>query len=202
MQIATEHDLVLRIETPLGRFVTKGECMITAYPRDGVSDEIADSLHSALVIGRDRSVNQDLEFAIRRIVELAQRSLSPGINDPTTALYCIDRLGEVFSRLSGRDLPSPIRYDDTEQLRILTKVIRIEGLMCNAFAAIARYGTSDVDVVTRLVNTMGTLSQSFSPTAREAITALSEQVLVASEHSASLNFDREALQELLGRPRF
>ncbi|MEF2548223.1 DUF2254 domain-containing protein [Aurantimonas sp. E1-2-R+4] len=146
MQIATEHDLVLRIETPPGRFVTEGECMITAYPRDRVSDGIAESLRGVLVIGRDRSVNQDLEFAIRRIVELAQRSLSPGINDPTTALYCIDRLGEVFGRLSGRDLPSPIRYDDTGQLRILTEVIVIEELACNAFSAIARYGTSDVDV--------------------------------------------------------
>ena len=197
MRIATEHDLVLRIETPPGRFVTEGECMITAYPRDRVSDEIADSLRGVLVIGRDRSVNQDLEFAIRRIVELAQRSLSPGINDPTTALYCIDRLGEVFGRLSGRDLPSPIRYDEAGQLRILTEVIVIEELAYNAFSAIARYGISDVDVVRRLVDTIGKLSRSFSPAAREAIMTLNEQVLIASENNVSLNFDRKALQELL-----
>jgi len=201
MQIATEHDLILRIETPPGRFVTEGECMITAYPRDRVSDGIAESLRGVLVIGRDRTVNQDLEFSIRRIVELAQRSLSPGINDPTTALYCIDRLGEVFGRSSGRDLPSPIRYDDTGQLRILAEVIVIEDLACNAFSAIARYGTSDVDVVTRLVDTMGKLSRSFSPAAREAIMALNEQVLIASENNASLNFDRKALQELLHNQR-
>ena len=201
MQFATEHDLVLRIETPPGSFVTEGECMITAYPRDHVSDEIADSLRGALVIGRDRTINQDLEFSIRRIVELAQRSLSPGINDPTTALYCIDRLGEVFGRLSGRDLPSPIRFDKKRQLRILTEVIIIEKLACNAFSAIARYGISDVDVVTRLVNTMGKLSRSFSPAARKAIMTLNEQVLIASEQNASLNFDRNALQELLRSQR-
>ncbi len=197
MRIATEHDLVLRIETPPGRFVPEDECMITAYPRDRVSDEIADSVRGVLVIGRDRSVNQDLEFAIRRIVELAQRSLSPGLNDPTTALYCIDRLGEVFGRLAGRDLPSPIRYDETGQLRILTEVVVIEELACNAFSAIARYGNSDVDVVTRLVDTMGKLSRSFPPAAREAILTLSEQVLIASENNTSLNFDRKALQEML-----
>ncbi|MEA3642849.1 MAG: DUF2254 domain-containing protein [Lamprobacter sp.] len=197
MQIAAEHELVLRIETPPGRFVAEGDCMITAYPRDRVSDRVADSLRGVLVIGRNRSVKQDLEFAIRRIVELAQRSLSPGVNDPTTALYCIDRLGEVFGRLSDRDLPSPIRYDDTGELRILTEVIVIEELACHAFSAIARYGTSDVDVVTRLVDTMGKLSRSFSPAAREAIMTLNEQVLIAGANNASLNFDRTALQELL-----
>jgi uncharacterized membrane protein len=201
MQIATEHDLVLRIETPPGRFLTEGECMLTAYPRDRVSDEVADSLRGVLVIGRNRTINQDLEFSIRRIVELAQRSLSPGINDPTTALYCIDRLGEVLGRLAGRDIPSPIRYDATGQLRILTEVIVIEELVCNAFSAIARYGISDVDVVTRLVATMGKLSRSFSPAVRDAIMALNEQVLIASEHHASTNFDRKALQELLGSQR-
>jgi uncharacterized membrane protein len=201
MQSAKEYDLVLRIEAPPGQFVTEGDCLLTAYPRNRVTKEIANSLRGALVIGKNRTINQDLEFSIRRIVELAQRSLSPGINDPTTALYCIDRLGEVLGRLAGRDIPSPIRYDATGQLRILTEVIVIEELACNAFSAIARYGTSDVDVVTRLVNTMGKLSRSFSPAARDAIKALSEQVLIASEQSASLSFDRAALQELSGRQR-
>jgi uncharacterized membrane protein len=82
-------------------------------------------------------------------------------------------------------------------LRILTEVIVIEELVCNAFSAIARYGISDVDVVTRLVATMGKLSGSLSPAAREAIMALNEQVLIASEHHASTSFDRKAIQELL-----
>src|SRR5665811_2108958 len=85
MRIATEHDLVVRIEARPGRFVSKGDAMLAAYPRDRVSDEIANDLGGALVVGLDRSPEQDLEFSIRRIVELAQRSLSPGINDPTTA---------------------------------------------------------------------------------------------------------------------
>ena len=108
----------------------------------------------------------------------------------------------MFGRLSGRDLQSPIRLDETGQLRLLTEVIVIQELACDAFSAVARYGTSDVDVVTGLVDTMGKLSRSLSPAAREAIMTLNEQVLIASENSASLNFDREALQKLQGRQRF
>lgn len=196
MQLAKEHDLVVRIETPPGRFVTRGDCMITAYPPGQVSDETAERLRGVLVIGKDRTVTQDLEFAIRRIVELAQRSLSPGVNDPTTALYCIDRLGQVFARLSSRTLPSPLRYDGDGQLRCVTEVIAVEDLACNAFSAIARYGISDVDVITRLVNTLHKLSRSFSPAARDAVLRLVEHVLIAAEKDASLAFDRKAIEDL------
>jgi len=137
MRVAAEHDLVVRIEAPPGQFVTEGACVITAYPRDRVSDEIDEDLRGAVVIGQDRTPHQDLEFAIRRIVELAQRSLSPGVNDPTTALYCIDRLGQVLGRLASRDIPSPMRLDQSGQLRVVTEVIDLGDVTCRAFAAIA-----------------------------------------------------------------
>ncbi len=202
MRIATKHDLILRIDCRPGLFVTAGECMFSVYPCDRVTDAIADSLRGELVIGRSRTVNQDLEFSIWRIVELAQRSLSPGINDPTTAIYCIDRLGELFSRMSGRDVPSPIHLDKNGQLRIKTEVENPAELVCHAFSAIARYGISDVDVVTRLVNIMDKLSQSLSPAAFEAIATLSDQVLIEGERHASTSFDRKKMQELQRSHKF
>lgn len=201
MRIAAKHDLILRIEFPPGRFVTEGECMFTAYPCDRVTNKVADSLRSELVIGRNRTFDQDVEFSIWRIVELAQRSLSPGINDPTTAIYCIDRLGELFIRMSGRDVPSPIRLDKNGQLRIKTEVENPAELICHAFSAIARYGISDVDVVVRLVDTIEKLSRSLPPAACEAITTLRDQVLIEGEGHASTSFDRNAMQKLLARQK-
>jgi uncharacterized membrane protein len=175
--------------------------MFTAYPCDRVTNKVADSLRSELVIGRNRTFDQDVEFSIWRIVELAQRSLSPGINDPTTAIYCIDRLGELFIRMSGRDVPSPIRLDKNGQLRIKTEVENPAELICHAFSAIARYGISDVDVVVRLVDTIEKLSRSLPPAACEAITTLRDQVLIEGEGHASTSFDRNAMQKLLARQK-
>jgi uncharacterized membrane protein len=107
MRLAVEHDLLMRVETRPGRFVAEDDALLLAYPRDRVTDEVADRLRVALALGPDRTPEQDLEFSIRRIVEIAQRALSPGINDPTTALYCIDRLGEALGRVAGRDAPRP-----------------------------------------------------------------------------------------------
>lgn len=198
MRIASEQDLVLRIEAPPGQFVTDGACVITAYPRDRVSDEIDEDLSGAVVIGWDRTPHQDLDFAIRRIVELAQRSLSPGINDPTTALYCIDRLGQVLGRLASRDIPSPMRFDQSGQLRVVTEVFVLGDVTCRAFAAIARYGITDADVVIRLVETLAKLEMSFPLAARDTIADFRKQVLRESQGPKSLGFDRKVLSDLQG----
>lgn len=196
MRIAVEKDLVLRIDARPGAFVTRGACVMTAYPKARVSDEIDEDLRGAVVIGRDRTSYQDLEFAIRRIVELAQRSLSPGINDPTTALYCIDRLGQVFGRLASRDIPSPMRLDHSGQLRVLTEVFDLGDVTYRAFAAIARYGMTDADVVTRLAETLVKLEKSLLLGASVAVAELREQVLRESGRQIVHAFDRKILGDL------
>ena len=196
MRIAAKNDLVLRIAARPGAFVTKGACVIAAYPKAKVSDKIDEELRGAVVIGRDRTPYQDLEFAIRRIVELAQRSLSPGINDPTTALYCIDRLGQVLGRLADRDIPSPMRFDQSGQLRVLTEVIDLGAVTRRAVAAIARYGMTDADVVTQLVETLAKLEESFPLPARVVVAELREQVLRESGGSTIHGFDRKILLDL------
>ncbi len=196
MRIAARNDLVLSITARPGVFVTEGAWVIAAYPKARVSDAIEEELRGAVVIGRDRTSYQDLEFAIRRIVELAQRSLSPGINDPTTAIYCIDRLGQVFGRLADREIPSPMRLDEGGQLRVATEVFDLGDVTCRAFAAIARYGMTDADVVTRLAETFAKLEKSFPLAARFAVAELREQVLRDSGGPTVHGFDRKTLSDL------
>jgi len=196
MRIATKNDLVLSIAARPGVFVTKGACVIAAYPKTRVSDKVDDELRGAVVIGRDRTPYQDLEFAVRRIVELAQRSLSPGINDPTTALYCIDRLGQVLGRVADRDIPSPMRLDQSGQLRVLTEVFDLGDVTCRSFAAIARYGMIDADVVTRLAETLAKLEKSFPLAACVPVAELREQVLRESGGPTVHSFDRKTLLDL------
>lgn len=194
MGLATEHDLIVRMMARPGRFVAEDDAVLAAYPRDRVRDEVAEGLRAALVVGRERTPEQDLEFAVRRIVEVAQRALSPGTNDPTTALYCIDRLGEAFGRMAKRDLPSPLRFDDQRRLRVMTEVWSLEDLACPAFAAVARYGLPDADVAARLLETMATVARAASPRAREALLRLGEEIRSESLAQARLDRDRRALK--------
>ncbi len=185
MGVATEADLVLRIEARPGRFVYAGAALLSAWPAERLSEDVVARLRGALVIGNDRTPYQDLDFSIRRFVEIAQRALSPGINDPTTAIYCIDRLGEAFLCLAGRQLPSPTRADDAGRLRVLTEVDTLHALAGPAFAAVARYGAEDTDVVRRLTQVIGAVSAAAEPVARRDLERLAAAIRAEVERSCT-----------------
>jgi len=187
MQLAVEHDLVLRIDARPGQFVIGDEAILRAHPKSLVTDEVVSRLRSSFIVGEERTPDQDLAFSVRRIVEIAQRALSPGINDPTTALYCIDRLREAFVLLAGRDLPSARRVDNNGRLRVVADVVMLDELASATFTAVARYGIGDSDVVHGLIDAI------------ESVTKVN-----SADHCKSLSHLRDQLQSrrelLLARP--
>lgn len=180
LEIATECDLVLRVETRPGRFVRRGDTLILAHPAARATDEVVARLASTLAIGSARTPEQDTEFSLRRIVEIAQRALSPGINDPTTALYCLDRIGEALARLAERDLPAAVRADDEGNPRVVTEVRTLRDVACPALAAVARYGIGDADVVAKLAETLDMLVRLAPAADRPALEVLRENIRTAA----------------------
>jgi len=116
--LATEEDLIVSVTARPGTFVTERGPLLRVVAPTGLAEEKVDALRATLIIGMERTLYQDLEFSLRRIVGIAQRDLSPGLNDPTIALRCIDRLREASVRLAGRDIPSSWRHDEDGCLRI------------------------------------------------------------------------------------
>lgn len=151
LALAARQDLVVGIRARPGSFVTPRDPLMLVRSSEALSEDIVSELRGCVFVGDERTPDQDLEFSIRRIVEIGQRSLSPGINDPTTALYCIDRLHEAFVRMAGRDRPSSRRFDDEGRLRIVTEPVTLDALAANAFAAVAHYAGTDPDVLDGLV---------------------------------------------------
>lgn len=196
LNLASTHDLVARIDARPGRFVTAQAPLLSLVPIERVTDEIAERFEAAVVLGGERTPEQDLEFSLRRIVEIAQRALSPGINDPTTALYCIDRLYAALAQLAARRRPSPLRLDADGRLRVVTETLTLDEAACPAFAAIARYALADRDVVARLIAGIDGLIGLASDGARAALTAQRSAILDAAARQASIVSDAAALRAL------
>lgn len=150
MALACQNDLVIRLLVRPGAFVTVGEGLMLVLPKGAMTEDLASDLRATVFLGDERTPDQDLDFSIRRIVEIAQRSLSPGINDPTTALYCIDRLRQAFVRLAGRRSPSKWRVDDQGFRRVLADPSTFETLACRSFSAVLRHAGADADVLEAL----------------------------------------------------
>jgi len=151
MRLAMQHDLVLRVDSRPGRFVIQEDALLAAWPGDRVSDRLARQLEDTFVIGRDRTPTQDVEFVVDQLVEIAVRALSPGVNDPFTAMACIDRLGEALCRLAQRALPSSHRLGEDGQLRVVARPVTFVDVTEGAFDQIRQYGRSSEAVTLRLL---------------------------------------------------
>lgn len=103
-------DGIVVLDAGVGTFVAKGQrvCTIRPRPDEDVADT-AEEVRKAVQLGRTRTPSQDMALGFRQLSDIALRALSPGVNDPTTAVESIEHLGSLLRELFGRDLPPRIQ---------------------------------------------------------------------------------------------
>jgi uncharacterized membrane protein len=136
MKHAIGYDLILRVESRPGRFVVQGTPLVTAWPRENIDEQLQNKMNDAFVRARQSNLTQDVKFAITQMAEVAVRSLSSGINDPFTAIICVDWLSAALIRIAAHEVPSPYHYDDAKNLRLITEVVTFAELLDTALGSI------------------------------------------------------------------
>ncbi len=158
LDLAVKHDLIIRVAHRPGKFLVTGNDLAWVWPVQRIEDKLAGAIRGAFYLGRHRNLTQDIEFAIDQLVEIAVRALSPGVNDPFTAINCIDRLGEALVVLVEKKFPSNYRYHDG-RLRVIVESSTIEGIINAAFDQIRQSARKDVAVTIRLLETIATVAR-------------------------------------------
>ncbi len=159
LDIAVEHDLVAVCEARPGDFLARREPMILVWPQDSVDEGITDSMASAVVLGDKRTDADDIEYAFSQMIEIAVRALSPGINDPKTALACIDHCSAALCEVV--ELPPPVSEysDDDGKTRLHVETITFESLLNKCFGSIRQHAGGQVDVLLCLLDGLIRISQ-------------------------------------------
>ncbi len=152
---ATRRDIIVRMEIRPGDFVLESGTLLWAWPRERTNPDIEKELNGFFTIGRERTSRQDVEYAIRLLVEIAVRALSPGVNDPFTAIACVDRLGDAIGKIARRKLPGPFYYDDERKLRLIVKNFSFSGIVDAAFNQIRQNAAETPSVSIRLLEIIG-----------------------------------------------
>lgn len=156
---AQKEDLVIRLSRRPGDFVARNAVLAVGFPADRVTDKVREKFHEAYYFGWHRTPTQDVEYAIDQLVEVAVRALSPGINDPFTALSCIEWLGVALIQVGRRQIPSACHYDDSGKLRLIADVTDYEGIAAAALNQIRQYGSTSVAVITRLLDMIARVAE-------------------------------------------
>jgi uncharacterized membrane protein len=158
LTLAERHNLVIRLDRSPGDFVVECGKLATVWPGGMVNKEIEDSLRETMVFGTERTSVQDMEFSVMQLVETAVRALSPGINDPQTAVLCIDQLTVALCRLAHKEIPSPYRHSSTGSLRIIIKPMHMTDFVRASFDQIRQYGRASVPVTKRLLSSVAVIA--------------------------------------------
>lgn len=141
-----------------GDFLVEGVPIAAVHPAPEDRDEVADALHDAFVTGEARTPYQDSAFAVQQLVEVALRALSPGINEPFTAITCIERLGQGLAGILGRAIPSAVREDEKGTARVIARPRTFVELVGQAFEPIALHAGRNPAIGETLIRTLRTLA--------------------------------------------
>jgi uncharacterized membrane protein len=154
------HDCCLQVRVRAGDFVVGGGCAFKVFGGEPADVEQGlESLNAHIVTGPVRTSVQDPEFPITQLNQVAARALSPGVNDPGTAISCVDAFSLALAEIVDRDLPGGVFHDDDGVPRLLVRFTSFEGLLKAIIAPIRQFAKTEVSVTIRLFEALCRLAE-------------------------------------------
>lgn len=147
LEIAIEHDAVIALVPYPGDFVVRRGPLLRVWSGCPIDEG---ALRRTIAFAEERTPQEDLAFALRQLVDIAERALSPAVNDPTTAVQALDRIADLMTALATRRFPSPNRLDAGGRLRLILPRPSWDDLVHLAFDEIRHCGRGSIQVLRRM----------------------------------------------------
>jgi uncharacterized membrane protein len=183
VEMAAEAECVLALAVRVGDFVPTGAPLVAIHHEPGAGpgrpDATAARAVKALAWDTERNMEQDLAFGFRQLVDIAERALSPAVNDPTTAVQAIDVLHDLLRMLAVRELPTGCWRDSAGHPRLIVPQYRFADFLNLAIGEIWHYGADAAQVPARLAAMLTDLHTAALPAHRPEIVAWSRQLKAA-----------------------
>ena len=173
--IAERSRCLIELVPEVGDFVAAGDPLFRIYESDG--ELSPDALRDSVALGRERTLEQDPMFALRVIVDIASKALSPAINDPTTAVIAIDQLHQLLRDIGRRQLDDGMETNGDGRVLLVYRTPNWEDFVSLAVTEIRQYGATSIQVTRRLQamlqNLIETLPEFRHPVLEEELALLS-----------------------------
>lgn len=158
--LAQAYGISVHLQRRVGQFVPAGTPLARVSKPERVTAERAPHLLNAFDIGPTRTLQQDVEFGVIQIVDIALRAMSPAVNDPSTAISCVDQLSRIMILWMSRRPPPSSYYAPPHVLRIYVPWMSFDGLLDTAFEQIRHYARGDLAVSLRLMRAYNDIASS------------------------------------------
>ena len=191
---AAEADVLIYLDFRPGQFLLPGGNHGQIFPASHGSARLQEKIENCVAFGGQRTPQQDLEFAVRQLVEIALRALSPSVNDPFTAIAVIDHLSLFLAEVMRREPARSIWHDDQSKPRVIANTIRFRGLVDTALNQIRQAGQRP-DILIHMMDALTQLAeQARKPRHREVLRDHVELVLTDGQRCIEDPYDLAPLE--------
>lgn len=200
VEICEKHELTLEVLLRPGDFVAKNEPMLRAGPKSRLDDDAREALLGTVVIGGKRTDAQDIGFAFSQLVEIAVRALSPGVNDPNTAIACIDHLSAALANVVRQPPPQSEYATEDGDVVVFASTITFSDLLESSFSEIRQNAAGQITVLVRLIEGLMRIAVFVSKDrTRNAIRRHAEMIERAARASVEEDEDLEWIESHIDR---
>ena len=200
VDLGCERDVVVELLCRPGDYLFDGSAIAKVCPAERCDTELSRKVREHMTIGNRRTTVQDLIFAFNQIAEIAVRAMSPALNDPFTALDCVNRIGAGIGRLAQRNEPSPWLTDAGGELRLIIRPVSFAELVSAAFTPIRNYSRGSVIVTMQMLRTIEGLAPLLRSDDQRRVLALQATLICGgAAERLTEKHDREAAQNAYER---
>lgn len=192
---ATKDDSIIRIEKQVNDYVDQDTPLLslwtlTPHKMEGRYDKY-------FIIGSKQAAVNDIEFGLTKIVEIGLRALSSGINDPNTAINCIENLGKILTKLGSKYLPKSYHNDEDGNLRIIYEKPDFADYLYTCFFQIRQYGFNDLSVLSAGIKSLTLIAESNAKHIKEIVWEFAEYVIEGIDKKTLLSLDKRYINKQL-----
>jgi uncharacterized membrane protein len=193
--LARRSDVVVHIMVQPGDYVSRDKELARLDPRGhAVGAEVVESCRDGFDLGPVRTMQQDVAFGVRQLVDIALKAISPAVNDPSTASTCIDHLGSLLGELSACRSDVHV-IGDGEQARVVAPRPTFGELVDLAFNQLRQYGRTDLAVSIRMLAAIAVAGRACKSTEQRARLRAHADLLREGLSSDFLPADRQRFED-------
>lgn len=196
LTLAQEKDLVIRLLHKPGDYVWRGRVIALVWPAGRFNERLEKQLRRSIRIGNQRTPTQDVECAVNQLVEMAVRAMSPAINDPFTAMTCLDHIGNGLSLFAQQGVENLYTYDREGQLRLVFEPFSFEELLVASFEMLRHASCDNAAVLLHMLEVIDAIGkENKSPEMRLQLRRHVLLVQAESWAGALIEADRQRIDE-------
>ena len=194
LTLAREKDLIIRLLRRPGHYIWSGAVVALVSPADRVDEQLDKLIRRAFQVGNGRTPTQDIEYAVNQLTEMAVRAMSPAINDPFTAMTCLDHVGYGLMEFIRQGQKGSHYYDRDGKLRLVLEPVTLEVLLDAAFDMLRHASCDNASVLLHMLKVIDLIGQEVkTPEARQQLLRHVSLIQAESQAGALIEQDRQSI---------